>query len=99
MGPNSADAAAAATMLGGLTAPIGLYEGAGLPELHEDEYRAQFRDAPCSGIIYTPQQLSDHVAVALALAHEAFGTGSAVLASDSATRLSQPHRTVTRISA
>jgi len=95
--PGSAEAAKAAAVLGGLMAPVGLDDKIGMAELHEDEYRAQFREAPCSGIVYTAQQLSDHVAVSLRL-HAVPGPPYAVLSGDASTRLSQPHRTVKRIS-
>jgi len=95
--PSSAEAAKSAALLGGLMAPVGLDDKIGMAELHEEEYRAQFRESQSSGIVYTAQQLSDHVAISLALNLPARSVGLQ-LGTDAATRLCQPHRTVKRIS-
>lgn len=89
--PDSANAAHSAATLGGLSQPAGL-EGGGLPALEEDEYLAHFREFPATGIIYTPPQLSDHVAVSLLL-HGVQGGGTAEgrFASDACTKACQPH--------
>jgi hypothetical protein len=77
--------------------PAGFDDKMGMPELHGGEYRAQFRESPSTGIVYTAQQLSDHVAISLVLNHLTHPIGLQLL-TDAATRLCQPHRTVKRIS-
>merc|ERR1719210_1306361 len=64
--PDSAAAALAAARLDGLSQPSS-FAGGGMPALEEDEYYAQFREVASTGIIYTPPQLSDHVATCLLL--------------------------------
>merc|ERR1712228_187579 len=55
-----------AAVLGGQSMPAS-FEGTGMPALEEDEYYAQFQPMAASGIVYTPPQLSDHVATSLLL--------------------------------
>jgi len=94
---SSAEAAFAAATLGGLMVPVGLSEGPGMPALEKSEFQAQFREAPSSGIVYTAQQLSDHVGVSLLL-HGIPVVKCNALSKDAATRLTQPHCRVKRIS-
>ncbi|CAJ1364613.1 unnamed protein product [Effrenium voratum] len=63
----------------------------------EDEYFAQFRadkEGPSTGIVYTPQQLSDHVAVSIFLRNV---PKPAPVARSAATQRCQPHLGAKRI--
>mmetsp|Transcript_84222 Transcript_84222/g.234948 ORF Transcript_84222/g.234948 Transcript_84222/m.234948 type:complete len:552 (+) Transcript_84222:41-1696(+) len=93
----SAAAALAAATLGGLSQPSP-FAGGGMPTLEEDEYFAQFRTGPSTGIIYTPPQLSDHVAVSLLCGGLASAQGTVPAPTrDAATLRCQPHRSAKRI--
>lgn len=97
--PNSAAAALSAATLGGLSEPSP-FAGGGMPPLEEDEYLAQFREGPATGIVYTPPQLSDHVAVSLLLSGLSLtpaGSSAVARTRDSVTRRCQPHRSAKRI--
>jgi len=91
----SAAAALSAATLGGLSQPSS-FAGGGMPTLEGDEFNAQFRDQPSTGIIYTPPQLSDHVAVSVLL-HNCARPLVASSLKDSSTLRCQPHRTAKRI--
>ncbi|CAK9117209.1 unnamed protein product [Durusdinium trenchii] len=94
---DSPTAALAAATYDGLSQPSP-FIGGGVPPLEEDEYIAQFRadkEGPSTGIIYTPQQLSDHVAVSLLLRKVALP--SATLSRNAATQRCQPHLSSKRI--
>jgi len=93
--PDSAAAALAAATLGGISQPSP-YIGGGMPALEEEEYYAQFRDEASSGIVYTPPQLSDHVATSLLLRGCSMVSPIA-LVKDAATQRCQPHRKSKRI--
>merc|ERR1740129_1704931 len=100
--PDSAEAALLAATLGGLSEPSS-FAGGGMPPLDEAEYNAQFRAAPATGMVYTPPQLSDHIAVSLLLRDVpipamAADTSGSVAQRDAATKKCQPHRTAKRIS-
>ncbi|CAE8701589.1 unnamed protein product, partial [Polarella glacialis] len=100
--PECAAAALAAAKLGGLSQPSP-FAGGGMPELFQDEYFAQFRadsEGPSTGMVYTPPQLSDHIAVTLLLQAlpcqgQIHCDGSAPR--DPATARCQPHRSTRRI--
>eukprot|EP00747_Dinoflagellata_sp_TGD_P196297 gnl/TRDRNA2_/TRDRNA2_66206_c0_seq1.p1 gnl/TRDRNA2_/TRDRNA2_66206_c0~~gnl/TRDRNA2_/TRDRNA2_66206_c0_seq1.p1 ORF type:complete len:579 (-),score=94.12 gnl/TRDRNA2_/TRDRNA2_66206_c0_seq1:45-1745(-) len=97
--PESAAAALAAATLGGLLQPAP-FNGGGLEKLTDEEYVAQFRSGPSSGIVYTPAQLSDHVAVSLLLQGLPAGAPSQAAkrsTSDASTRSAQPHKAGRRI--
>mmetsp|Transcript_89509 Transcript_89509/g.208461 ORF Transcript_89509/g.208461 Transcript_89509/m.208461 type:complete len:95 (+) Transcript_89509:1-285(+) len=68
-----------------------------MPALEEDEYFAQFRDEPSTGIVYTPQQLSDHVATSLLLRGCCVGDAPQPPTKDAATQRCQPYRAGKRI--
>jgi len=94
--PNSSHAALRAASLGGMSEPVG-YEGGGQKTLEEDEYMQMFRAdsvGPSTGMIYTPPQLSDHIAVSLLLRGD---WGGQTLATDATTLRSQPQRSAKRI--
>jgi hypothetical protein len=63
--PNSPEAALAACTLNG-SYKMAAFEGGGMVDMRTDQYNAQFR-APCTGLVYTPPKLSDHIAVTLLL--------------------------------
>eukprot|EP00928_Gymnodinium_smaydae_P027616 TRINITY_DN212_c1_g1_i3.p1 TRINITY_DN212_c1_g1~~TRINITY_DN212_c1_g1_i3.p1 ORF type:complete len:310 (+),score=61.36 TRINITY_DN212_c1_g1_i3:584-1513(+) len=92
---SSAAAALAAATLGGASRPAA-FIGGGLQRLEEDEYLAQFRANANSGILYTPPQLSDHVAVSLLIAQHQVSRTS-VSSRDPLTQRCQPHRSAKRI--
>lgn len=95
--PDTPAAALAAATLGGLSTPSS-FAGGGMQPLEADEYLAQFRPAPSTGIVYTPPQLSDHVGVSLLLCDLPAVTHAAALAArGAATQRSQPHRSAKRI--
>eukprot|EP00446_Apocalathium_sp_SHHI-4_P035180 CAMPEP_0177317982 /NCGR_PEP_ID=MMETSP0368-20130122/13829_1 /TAXON_ID=447022 ORGANISM="Scrippsiella hangoei-like, Strain SHHI-4" /NCGR_SAMPLE_ID=MMETSP0368 /ASSEMBLY_ACC=CAM_ASM_000363 /LENGTH=559 /DNA_ID=CAMNT_0018777377 /DNA_START=66 /DNA_END=1746 /DNA_ORIENTATION=+ len=96
--PDSPLAALAAATFDGLSQPSS-FAGGGMPPLHEDEFFAQFREKPATGIVYTPQQLSDHIAVSLLLSPSdcRLVAPPATLVRDAATQLCQPHRSARRI--
>jgi len=99
--PDSTLAALKAATYGGLAQPASF--NGGMPELEEDEYFAQFRadkEGPSTGIVYTPQQLSDHVAVSLLLRQVPISTsanGALTPAQRAATQRCQPHLKSKRI--
>mmetsp|Transcript_115183 Transcript_115183/g.215699 ORF Transcript_115183/g.215699 Transcript_115183/m.215699 type:complete len:568 (+) Transcript_115183:155-1858(+) len=106
-GPNDAAASLAAATLGGLSKPSP-FEGGGMQTLEEDEYFAQFRGGPATGMVYTPPQLSDHVGVSLCLRTTAAESqrpggghvprsGGRSPVRDASTRRCQPHRAGKRI--
>jgi len=100
-GPASAMAALSAATLGGLSTPSS-FAGGGMQALEEDEYEAQFQTSASTGIVYTPPQLSDHVAVSLLLSGlpppSATGGGlGGRQARDPATQRCQPHKSAKRI--
>jgi len=96
--PDSPAAARTAATLGGLSQPTP-FAGGGMQALQEDEYLTHLRaksKGQSSGIIYTPPQLSDHVAVSLLLR----GCHADPVAGgqrDAATQRCQPHRAARRI--
>lgn len=97
LSPNSAAAALSAATYDGISQPAPF--NGGMPELEEDEYFAQFRadkEGPSSGIVYTPQQLSDHVAVSLLLRQVPVAT-TANSQQRSQTQRCQPHLKSKRI--
>jgi exodeoxyribonuclease III len=95
---DSEEAARYAAVLGGQSMPSP-FEGTGMPTLEEDEYYAQFRPSASSGIVYTPPQLSDHVATSLLLQGIKAQQSNVKAAStkDAATRRCQPHCAARRI--
>lgn len=93
--PDSAAAALAAATMGGLSQPTS-FAGGGMAPLSEDEYFAQFR-APSTGMIYTPPQLSDHIAVSLLLTGVPRPAPEACSSQDAVTLRCQPYRTAKRI--
>lgn len=96
--PNSAAAALDAATFGGISQPAPF--NGGMPELEEDEYFAQFRadkEGPSTGIVYTPQQLSDHVAVSLLLRQVPAASATANSQQRSQTQRCQPHLKSKRI--
>mmetsp|Transcript_7569 Transcript_7569/g.14005 ORF Transcript_7569/g.14005 Transcript_7569/m.14005 type:complete len:582 (+) Transcript_7569:61-1806(+) len=94
--PDSAAAALRAATLGGLSQPSP-FAGGGMPDLEEDEYFLQFSEASSTGIIYTPPQLSDHVATSLLMSGCLLRSGINASNRDSATHRCQPHRAAKRI--
>jgi len=94
--PGSATAALRAATLGGLSQPSP-FAGGGMPDLEEDEYLAQFGEAAATGIIYTPPQLSDHVATSLLISGCPLRSGIGASNRDSVTQRCQPHRSAKRI--
>lgn len=93
---DSPAAALAAATLGGLSRPSS-FAGGGMPPLEEDEYFAQFRSEPSSGMVYTPPQLSDHIGVSLLLEGCPLPAAAGGSGRDAATAQCQPHRTAKRI--
>lgn len=93
--PDSAAAAAAAATLGGLSEPSS-FAGGGMPTLEQDEYFAHFREAPSTGMVYTPPQLSDHIGVSLLLSEPPLVAGGGGT-KDAATQKCQPHKSARRI--
>jgi len=91
---DSPEAALAAAILGGLSQPAA-YAGGGLPQLEEDEYAAQFRAEPGTGMLYTPPQMSDHIAVTALL--RGVPVAAAAKQRDAASLRCQPHRSSKRI--
>jgi len=96
LAPNSWQAAGCAAVLGGLSMPSG-FEGNGMPALEEDEYFAQFRPTCSTGIVYTPPQLSDHVATSLLLEGICPHRGLGCVAKDATTKRCQPHEKTRKI--
>lgn len=97
--PNSTMAARAAATLGGILQPAP-FEGGGMPAMDEDTYLVHFRalrEGPSSGIVYTPPQLSDHVAVSLFLKGVPLPEQPATPARDASTSRCQPHLSAKRI--
>jgi len=94
--PSSASAALSAATLGGLSQPSP-FAGGGMPALEEEEYWAQFREAASTGIVYTPPQLSDHVATSLLLRGCPAPGGQPAATRDAGTQRCQPHRAARRI--
>lgn len=68
------------------------FEGGGLPEGSQAAYDSQFRSRPGTGIIYTPPDFSDHVAVTCALDQLSpeFMRGELKLGTDPETRSCNP---------
>lgn len=65
------------------------YEGGGIPDAPLHAYERMFREAH-TGIIYTPPDASDHVAVSLLLRSP--WKGPLEMRSDAATKFAQPHK-------
>lgn len=81
------------------------FDGGGIPPAPAEAYQAHFR-TPCTGIVYTPPEYSDHAGVSLYL-HSSLTVPSSItttsntpvwqlepqtlLRSDAATKLTQPH--------
>jgi len=98
--PESAAAALRAATLGGVSEPAA-FNGGGIPKLEDVEYYCQFRDAPGTGLLYTPPQLSDHIPVCLMVGGVDMppcAAPSAAAQRDAATKKCQPHRAAKRIS-
>jgi len=97
--PDSPEAALAACTLNGLY-QAAAFEGGGMNQLTGAQYKGQFRP-PGTTIVYTPPQLSDHVAVTLLLKPEALTAADTACVAydestkrykfDAETRKCQPH--------
>merc|ERR1712151_1102439 len=84
-----------AATLGGLSQPSP-FVGGGMPALEDEEYDAQFREKAGTGILYTPPQLSDHVAISLVLSGSQ-ASADLHVQKDATTLRCQPHRSSKRI--
>lgn len=92
LNPNSEEASLRASTANGLFEPVS-YEGGGMMSMSRVAFDSQFEDIG-TGMIYTPPNLSDHIAISLlldtALWNEVVGT--MVLQVDAATKKAQPHK-------
>ena len=92
--PEHRAALAAATANGMFReAPVG---GGGIPDAHRDAYEHQFGGGG-TGVVYTPPEFSDHIAVSLEL-RLLGGEPPLMLARDKETKAAQPHVKQTLIS-
>jgi hypothetical protein len=87
---DSARVAASAAVDGGIWKQAS-FDGGGLQEVKKDLYRRHVSPTRGAGIVYTPPQYSDHVAVAVVLENvDMDKKNSIVLSEDSRTRRCQP---------
>eukprot|EP00929_Paragymnodinium_shiwhaense_P090810 TRINITY_DN50912_c0_g4_i1.p1 TRINITY_DN50912_c0_g4~~TRINITY_DN50912_c0_g4_i1.p1 ORF type:complete len:583 (-),score=142.05 TRINITY_DN50912_c0_g4_i1:112-1860(-) len=95
-GAGSKIAAAAAATLGGLSEPSSMV-GGGMQTLEKGEYAEHFRPSPGTGMVYTPPQLSDHIAVSLLLEGCNVAAVGTQRQKDPSTQKCQPHKAAKRI--